>query len=149
MAKQVILQFLEDWSLENLEEIHVSSVPQATKVFVDGDWIGIHRDPEHMTRILKDARREGGLGRPEVSIVRDIRERELRIYTEGGRVCRPILIVEDGRIMCTRGHITRMKDEQDEFGWKSMLEQGCVVPQNNRRRRSEVVVCPGPRLCIA
>ena len=42
----------------------------ATKVFVDGDWIGIHRDPENMTKILKQARREGGLGRPEVCAAR-------------------------------------------------------------------------------
>eukprot|EP01050_Picozoa_sp_SAG11_P008853 SAG11_NODE_800_length_7121_cov_5.974366_1_plen_1226_part_00 len=126
VAKQAILQFLEDWALQNLEEIHVSSVPQATKVFVDGDWIGIHGDPEHMTEILKDARRENQLGRPEVSIVRDIRERELRIYTEGGRVCRPLFIVDDGRIKCTRGHVEKMKKEDDPFNWKTMLEQGLV-----------------------
>jgi DNA-directed RNA polymerase II subunit RPB2 len=126
IAKDAILQFLEDWSLENLEEIHVSSVPQATKVFVDGDWIGIHRDPEHVTQLLKEYRRDGSLGRPEVSIVRDIRERELRIYTEGGRVCRPLFVVDQGRIKCARGHITQMKSESNPFDWKSMLDQGLV-----------------------
>ena len=127
IAHDNLLQFLEDWSLENLEEIHISSVKHATKVFVNGDWIGIHREPDHVTQLLKEYRRDGNLGMPEVSIVRDVRERELRIYSEGGRVCRPLFIVQDGRITCNRGHIDRMKSEGvDRLQWKEMAVMGLV-----------------------
>ena len=127
IAQGHLMQFLEDWSLENLEEIHISSVKTATKVFVNGNWIGIHREPEHVTQLLKEYRRDGGLGMPEVSIVRDVRERELRIYSEGGRVCRPLFIVDEGRITCNRGDIQNMKREDEgRLTWKQMTESGKV-----------------------
>jgi DNA-directed RNA polymerase II subunit RPB2 len=127
IAKDNLLQFLEDWSLENLEEIHISSVKNSTKVFVDGDWIGIHREPDHVTQLLKEYRRDGNLGLPEVSIVRDVRERELRIYSEGGRVCRPLFIAQDGRITCNRSHIDRMRStDGDRLTWSQMAQEGLV-----------------------
>ncbi len=36
-------EFLEEWSMENLEEIAPSSIADATKIFVNGCWVGIHR----------------------------------------------------------------------------------------------------------
>ena len=35
-----ILEFLEEWSMENLEEIAPSSIADATKIFVNGCWVG-------------------------------------------------------------------------------------------------------------
>lgn len=46
----------------------------------------------------------------EVSMVRDIRDREIRIYTDPGRVCRPLLIVEqDGKLALKKRHIDSLK----------------------------------------
>ena len=42
----VILEFLEEWAMENLEEITADSIPKATKVFVNGCWVGLHRNPK-------------------------------------------------------------------------------------------------------
>ena len=33
-----ILEFLEEWSMENLEEIAPSLIADATKIFVNGCW---------------------------------------------------------------------------------------------------------------
>lgn len=49
-----ILEFLEEWSMENLEEIAPSSIADATKIFVNGCWVGIHRDPETLMATLRD-----------------------------------------------------------------------------------------------
>lgn len=38
-----ILEFLEEWSMENLEEIAPSAIADATKIFVNGCWVSIAR----------------------------------------------------------------------------------------------------------
>lgn len=42
-------------------------------------------------------------------MVRDIRDREIRIYTDAGRVCRPLLIVEQQKMALKKSHIDRLK----------------------------------------
>ena len=48
-----ILEFLEEWSMENLEEIAPSAIADATKIFVNGCWVGIHRDPDQLMATLR------------------------------------------------------------------------------------------------
>jgi DNA-directed RNA polymerase II subunit RPB2 len=86
-----VMEFLEEWGLEDQSE-YIHS-PSATKVFVNGVWMGIHRDAPTLHANLLQMRRGGQL-KHEVSIVRDVRERELRLYTDAGRVCRPLFIVD-------------------------------------------------------
>ncbi|KAJ2841652.1 DNA-dependent RNA polymerase II, partial [Coemansia brasiliensis] len=88
-----IREFLNEWSMESLAEVEATSVANATKVFLNGDWVGVHRNPDELVRCMLEARRRADITF-ETSIVRDIRERELRIHTDAGRVCRPLLIVD-------------------------------------------------------
>ena len=48
-----ILEFLEEWGMENLEEIAPSAISQSTKIFVNGCWVGIHRDPDILMDTLR------------------------------------------------------------------------------------------------
>lgn len=36
----------------------ISVIPNSTKVFVNGVWVGIHRDPQHLVRTLRNLRRQ-------------------------------------------------------------------------------------------
>ena len=53
-----ILEFLEEWGMENLEEIAPSAISQSTKIFVNGCWVGIHRDPDILMDTLRYVDRE-------------------------------------------------------------------------------------------
>ena len=53
-----ILEFLEEWSMENLEEVAPSAIADSTKIFVNGSWVGIHRDPEQLMNTLRKLRRQ-------------------------------------------------------------------------------------------
>lgn len=44
-------------------------------------------------------------------MVRDYRDQEIRIYTDAGRICRPLVIVEKGKLMLKRNHIELLKDK--------------------------------------
>ncbi|VDN50477.1 unnamed protein product [Dracunculus medinensis] len=121
-----ILEFLEEWSMENLEEVAPASISDATKIFVNGSWVGIHRDPEQLMSTLKKLRREMDIVVSEVSMVRDIRDREIRIYTDAGRVCRPLLIVEKQKLALKKKHIDQLKDTSINYSWSDLVAGGVV-----------------------
>lgn len=69
--------------MENLDEIapHMIAQTNCTKVFVNGNWVGVHRDPNRLVQTLVHQRRALDID-VEVSVVRDIKGRELRLYTD-------------------------------------------------------------------
>ncbi|GAU26901.1 hypothetical protein TSUD_03040, partial [Trifolium subterraneum] len=103
-AAYPILEFLEEWGTENFEEISPAVIPQATKIFVNGCWMGIHRDPDMLVRTLRKLRRRVDVN-TEVGVVRDIRLKELRIYTDYGRCSRPLFIVDKQRLLIKKKDI--------------------------------------------
>ncbi|KAG8286738.1 DNA-directed RNA polymerase II subunit RPB2 [Homalodisca vitripennis] len=122
-----ILEFLEEWSMENLEEIAPSAIADATKIFVNGCWVGIHRDPEQLMGTLRKLRRQMDIIVSEVSIIRDIRDREIRIYTDAGRICRPLLIVENGQLLLKKRHVETLKErDYNNYGWQVLVSSGVV-----------------------
>lgn len=65
----------------------------------------------------------------EVSIIREIREREIRIYTDAGRICRPLLIVENQKLLLKRRHIEQLKESERDtksHSWKDLIAEGVV-----------------------
>jgi DNA-directed RNA polymerase II subunit RPB2 len=123
-----VIEFLEEWGLESLEENAHSAIP-CTKVFVNGVWMGVHRDPANLVKTIKKLRRKDDIS-PEVSVVRDIRERELRLYTDAGRVCRPLFIVENQQLALQKKHIRWLiqgvDDNNDDFKWEQLVKGGII-----------------------
>jgi DNA-directed RNA polymerase II subunit RPB2 len=133
-----VIEFLEEWGLESLEENARSATP-CTKVFVNGVWMGVHRNPAHLVETIITLRRKDDIS-PEVSVVRDIRERELRLYTDAGRVCRPLFVVKDEQLVLQKKHIKWLIDRVGEelienekgelvhapFKWEQLVKNGIV-----------------------
>lgn len=66
---------------------------------------------------LRKLRRQMDIIVSEVSMVRDIRDREIRIYTDAGRICRPLLIVENGKLLLRKKHLETLKErEYNNYG---------------------------------
>uniref|UniRef100_T1K9Y6 DNA-directed RNA polymerase subunit beta n=2 Tax=Tetranychus urticae TaxID=32264 RepID=T1K9Y6_TETUR len=122
-----ILEFLEEWSMENLEETAPSTIADATKIFVNGCWVGIHREPDLLMATLRKLRRQMDIVVSEVSMVRDIRDREIRIFTDAGRICRPLLIVENQKLLLKKSHIDMLKErEYNNYSWGDLVGSGVV-----------------------
>lgn len=125
-----VIEFLEEWGLESLEENAHSATP-CTKVFVNGVWLGVHREPAHLVRTIKKLRRKDDIS-SEVSVVRDIRERELRLYTDAGRVCRPLFIVENQQLVLQKKHIKWLQQKHPddapntEYTWDELIKGGVI-----------------------
>ena len=59
-------------------------------------------------------------------MVRDIREREIRIYTDAGRICRPLLIVENQKLLLKTHHIQMLK-EREYNNARSAVEHTTII----------------------
>ncbi|EGG18445.1 RNA polymerase II core subunit [Cavenderia fasciculata] len=124
-ASEPILEFLEEWSTENLEEItDPSSILNATKIFVNGMWVGINKQPDHLLKTLRTLRGCGDVS-VEVSIVRDIREKEIRLYTDAGRCCRPLFVVRDSKLLIKKSHIQNLIVNPD-YKWMDLITSGLI-----------------------
>jgi DNA-directed RNA polymerase II subunit RPB2 len=108
-ASAPIIEFLEEWTMENLEELSSSNMPDATKIFVNGVWVGVHREPAHLVETLKRLRRCVDVT-PEVSVVRDIKDKELRLWTDEGRCLRPLFIVENQQLLIKKHHVRQLQE---------------------------------------
>jgi len=45
-------------------------------------------------------------------MVYDIQDREIRIYTDAGRICRPLLIVENQKLLLKKHQIQMLKERE-------------------------------------
>ncbi|KAJ1557780.1 DNA-dependent RNA polymerase II [Nowakowskiella sp. JEL0078] len=90
----LVLDFLGELQLKDMNEIQHKDISTATKVFLNGVWLGVVDDEqaEQMVNALRMLRRNQDISM-ETSAVREIRERELWLYTDAGRICRPLFIV--------------------------------------------------------
>lgn len=129
-AQVPVMEFLEEFSTENLTDILPSVIaePNTCKIFVNGNWVGIHRDPSSLVATFRSLRRMIDID-AEVSIVRDINDKEVRIYTDAGRICRPLFVVEDQQLMIKKHHISQLQGinpEQKKLAWADLLMEGLV-----------------------
>ena len=122
----IVLQFLRDWGTEDLESVAPSKIPSAAKIFVNGNWIGIHTDPEMILDSLRSLRRSGLGIDSEVSVVHDIMSKEVRIDTSAGRTMRPLFIVEEGQLNIRQKHIKQLNDRTTTYGWHQLMTSSLV-----------------------
>lgn len=121
-----VLEFLEEWSTEPLDDISPSVIPTSTKVFVNGVWVGIHRDPQHLVRTLRNLRRQVDVN-TEVGVIYDIPLKELRMFTDYGRASRPLFIVDNQRLLIRKADIIKLQNrEETEFNWNDLVNHGFI-----------------------
>jgi DNA-directed RNA polymerase II subunit RPB2 len=133
--------------MEPLEEYDPLQAPNATKVFVNGVWVGVTDDPKSLTASMLRLRRSPQGISFEVSLIRDIRDREFRIFTDAGRVMRPLFVIDNdpssytrGELVLRREHIVRLAAdnalatdnskpldrEERRWGWQGLVNEGIV-----------------------
>ena len=138
-----LIEFMINRGMEVVEEYEPTRYPHATKIFVNGTWVGVHQDPKHLVNQVLDTRRKGYV-KYEVSLVRDIRDQEFKIFSDAGRVMRPMFTVQQedntetnlqkGQLVLTKELVNKLALEQEEpqddpsqkMGWQGLIEAGAV-----------------------
>jgi DNA-directed RNA polymerase II subunit RPB2 len=80
--------------MQLLEECTRMFLFYTTKVFVNGTWVGAVTRPEETMRLIRLHRRNA-LIPIYISCQWDIKNNEIHIYTDAGRLCRPIFYIDE------------------------------------------------------
>lgn len=110
---------VEDIQFLSGEEL---SYPTVYVVFLNGSILGVVRKYRRLIRMFRLMRRSGRLSE-FVSICPNHHHRCVYIASDGGRVCRPYIIVEKGRSKVTSEHIRRISNSME---FEDFLRQGLV-----------------------
>ena len=88
------------------------------KVLINGSWIGIAKDPLDLYNNMKH-KKYSGIINIYTSIVFDIKNLEIRICNDAGRLTRPLLRVKNNRVLLTHEIIEQL--ESKELSWNDLL----------------------------
>eukprot|EP00210_Caulerpa_lentillifera_P005654 g5407.t1 len=118
----------------NLEDIPTGNLKNFTKIFVNGRWLAMVEEAQPFVDMIRTLRRGSELD-PEVSVVHDLSLQEIRIYTDAGRTCRPLFVVQSQRLLIQREQILMLipkedemmnETETDQLNWDGLLSLGVI-----------------------
>ena len=106
----------EELNMKMVEECGHANLSSMTKVIINGFWAGSVVDAFVAVSKVKFFRRNGLI--PQyISISFDIRQNTIFIFTDGGRVCRPVFYYDD--LIKKMSYETDLLNE--EFKWNELL----------------------------
>ena len=94
------------------------NIDNEVKVFINGNWIGICKNPVELYNDLKN-KKYSGIINIYTSIIFDIKKMEIRICNDSGRLCRPVFKVKNNKLLINED-ITK-KLENKELNWDDLL----------------------------
>ena len=149
-----LLEFMNNLGMEIIEEYEPRRAPNATKVFLNGTWVGVTHDPRSLSRNVLEQRRSGPLS-AEISLVRDVREREYKIFTDSGRVMRPLFVIDNdsdslnnGNLAIKREHLNKLAEDSENvntenyhpYGWQGLVDDGVVEYLDAEEEESAMII---------
>ena len=108
------------FNLKFLAECSPFYVSTMCKVIVNGNWIGVINDPQKMQTIFKDNRRLGIIS-PFISFQWNIELNTIYIYTDSGRMCRPIFYINSQEEPSYNNKEILEKIKINNFTWEELL----------------------------
>lgn len=112
----MVKELIKSMGLVNIYKCTYEDCYKYPLVLVNGNWIGIHKNGKEFIKQLRDARRNG-----KISIFTGIywnyALNEIKIYTDAGRLLRPLLIVDDGKLSINSEDIDNLKKLKYNFNY--------------------------------
>ncbi|XVF24522.1 hypothetical protein REPUB_Repub13aG0135400 [Reevesia pubescens] len=121
---------VEDLELLSGEELHT---PNSFLVMLNGLILGKHRRPQHFAKAMRKLRRAGKVGE-FVSVFVNEKQRCVYIASDGGRVCRPLVIADKGISRIKEHHMKELLDGVrtfNDFLCDGLIEYLDVNEENN------------------
>lgn len=110
----------EDISMVTGEEINSKD---AYLMYLNGELLGIHRNPDKFCSDFRKLRRKG-LIHEFVSVSKNDNQRTILVACDGGRLTRPLLVVENGKLKLTKNDINLVTLGLKTF--KDLVQEGII-----------------------
>ena len=116
--------------LKVIQECKPSFLSQNTKVFVNGNWIGALVEPLENMKLLKTMKRNGIIP-VYTGITFEYSTNEIHIFTDGGRLMRPIYYIENQKPSYERKELLE-KLNIDDLPWTEIVSGSKVTTGKNK-----------------
>ncbi|XP_009145936.1 DNA-directed RNA polymerases IV and V subunit 2 [Brassica rapa] len=112
-----VVEKLFDSGMEELVDDTSTPLSGKHKVLLNGDWVGVCSDSDYFVAELKSRRRQSELPR-QMEIKLDKDDKEVRIFTDAGRLLRPLMVVEN---------LHKLKQSKpSKYTFEHLLDQGIL-----------------------
>ena len=111
------------------------------KVIVNGAWLGITKDPIQLYNSLKDKKTKGIIN-VYTSIVFNYKMKEIIVCNDAGRLVRPLLKVEDNKILLTKDIISKLSNGNltwEDLVTNSKIDKSIIEYIDPREQNSSLI----------
>ncbi|MCU0850781.1 MAG: DNA-directed RNA polymerase subunit B [Candidatus Thermoplasmatota archaeon] len=93
------------------------------RVYLNGDLIGMHPNGSDLVKKLRERRRKGLLSN-EINVTYDIEGNDVIVNCDCGRLRRPLLVAENGKLLLNQKTHTDLKEGKKK--WTDLINDGVV-----------------------
>ncbi len=112
-------KFLRELAIDGLD----IEGAEGREVFLNGIFIGSVKNPGEFVKKIRERRRRSELP-VQINVRNDENFQVITIYTEPGRVLRPLIIIENGASKLKNEHLLRI--EQGDMKWVDLIKEGVI-----------------------
>ncbi|KAL0224973.1 hypothetical protein RCL1_002885 [Eukaryota sp. TZLM3-RCL] len=147
-SESVIKNLISLGEMELLSEISLNyfSASEVVKVFVNGNWVGVSKTPNDLVKTMKECRAHEVID-PMTSIAYDRNHKEIRFFTDGGRILRPLLTVTNGELtMSIHDYHNLLGNYFNDIQWADLLRNGFVEWLDTEEQQNAFISMSIPEL---
>jgi DNA-directed RNA polymerase II subunit RPB2 len=120
----IIHDIIDETSLlKNINDIDPLEMYKYVKILINGDWVGVTTNAVDLLNYLKLRKMKSDIDKT-ISLYLNYQKKELNIYTDGGRMFRPLLKVQNNDLVVTKKIIDEIKISNkkiEKLSWNDVL----------------------------
>ena len=121
-----IYEYVEPYTIP-FENLTPHEISDGVKVFINGAWLGIAKDPVYLYQNMKDKKYKGIIN-IYTSIIFNFNLKEIRICNDAGRLTRPVYRVQNNKLLINNEIIRKLKKK--ELVWNDLLLDNNKIDQS-------------------
>jgi DNA-directed RNA polymerase subunit B len=94
-----------------------------SRVYLNGDLIGMHPNGADLVKKLRERRRKGLLSN-EINVTYDMEGNDVIVNCDCGRLRRPLLVIENGKSLVNQKYFADLKEGKKK--WSDLINDGAV-----------------------